>query len=64
MPEREYELEEDVATETRERLKKPPISAELRHDASVEGGGRKAQERLGARDWRLVKNLFSLASSP
>jgi ATP-dependent Clp protease adaptor protein ClpS len=32
MPEREYEFEEDVATETRERLKKPPLFRVLLHN--------------------------------
>jgi ATP-dependent Clp protease adaptor protein ClpS len=32
MPEREYEFEEDVATETREKLKKPPLFRVLLHN--------------------------------
>lgn len=32
MPEREHEFEEDVATETRERLKKPPLFRVLLHN--------------------------------
>ena len=32
MPEREREFEEDVATETRERLKKPPLFRVLLHN--------------------------------
>jgi ATP-dependent Clp protease adaptor protein ClpS len=32
MPEREYEFEEDVATESRERLKKPPLFRVLLHN--------------------------------
>ena len=32
MPEREYGLDEEVATETRERLKKPPLFRVLLHN--------------------------------
>ncbi|HYH85172.1 MAG TPA: ATP-dependent Clp protease adaptor ClpS [Pyrinomonadaceae bacterium] len=32
MPERKHEFEEDVATETRERLKKPPLFRVLLHN--------------------------------